>query len=51
MACLHGLLYILEGCKLSNITIGGISEEMQIILPCAVEYVQCNLNSNNGFVW
>jgi huntingtin len=50
MACLHGLLYILEGCKLSNITIGGISEEMQIILPCAVEYVQCNLNSNNGIL-
>ncbi|XP_008191527.2 huntingtin [Tribolium castaneum] len=47
MACLHGLLYLLEGCKLSNISIGGISEEMQIILPCATEYVQCNLNSNN----
>ncbi|RZC38340.1 huntingtin-like [Asbolus verrucosus] len=50
MSCLHGLLYILEGCKLSNISIGGISEEMQVILPCAVEYVQCNLNSNNGIL-
>ncbi|KAJ8959892.1 hypothetical protein NQ318_011628 [Aromia moschata] len=48
IASLHGLLYILEGCKLSNITIGGISEEMQLILPCAVEYVQFNLTTTNS---
>ncbi|KAJ8928269.1 hypothetical protein NQ314_019220 [Rhamnusium bicolor] len=48
IASLHGLLYILEGCKLSNITIGGISDEMQLILPCAVEYVQFNLNTSNS---
>lgn len=48
ISCLHGFLYILEGCKLSNITIGGISDEMQIILPSAVEYVQCNLIPSNG---
>ncbi|CAG9862370.1 unnamed protein product [Phyllotreta striolata] len=44
MASLYGILYILEGCKLSNIKFGGISEEMQLILPCAVEYVQLNLS-------
>ncbi|KAJ8914559.1 hypothetical protein NQ315_010023 [Exocentrus adspersus] len=48
IASLHGLLYILEGCKLSNITIGGISDEMQLMLPCAVEYVQLNLNTTNS---
>ncbi|CAH1990108.1 unnamed protein product [Acanthoscelides obtectus] len=47
IASLYGLLYILEGCKLSNITIGGMSEEMQVIVPLAVEYVQFNLNVNN----
>ncbi|KAL3269436.1 hypothetical protein HHI36_008506 [Cryptolaemus montrouzieri] len=45
IACLHGFLYILEGCKLNNISIGGISEELQLILPCAVEYIQMNLNN------
>lgn len=48
IACLYGLLYIFEGCKLTNITIGGISDEMQLLLPCAVEYIQCQLNLNNG---
>nr|CAH7759250.1 unnamed protein product [Callosobruchus chinensis] len=47
IASLYGLLYILEGCKLSNITIGGMSEEMHVIVPLAVEYVQFNLNVNN----
>ncbi|XP_018571399.1 huntingtin [Anoplophora glabripennis] len=48
IASLYGLLYILEGCKLSNITIGGISDEMQLMLPCAVEYVQFNINTSNS---
>lgn len=47
MACLYGLLYLLEGCKLHNITIGSVSEEMQLLLPCAVEYIQFNLNPAN----
>nr|CAI5834822.1 unnamed protein product [Callosobruchus analis] len=47
IASLYGLLYILEGCKLSNITIGGMSEEMHVMVPLAVEYVQFNLNVNN----
>ncbi|KAK9879932.1 hypothetical protein WA026_008441 [Henosepilachna vigintioctopunctata] len=47
VSCLHGFLYILEGCILSNISIGAISEELQLILPCAVEYVQMNLNQSN----
>ncbi|XP_044753476.1 huntingtin isoform X2 [Coccinella septempunctata] len=48
LACLHGLLFILEGCKLNNISIGGISEELQLILPCAVEYLQNNLIISNN---
>ncbi|XP_045472991.1 huntingtin [Harmonia axyridis] len=47
IACLHGLMFILEGCKLNNISIGGISEELQLILPCAVEYIQTNLITPN----
>ncbi|XP_050315238.1 huntingtin-like [Anthonomus grandis grandis] len=47
ISSLHGLLYVLEGCILSNIAIGGISEELQLILPCAVEYIQVNLSSNH----
>lgn len=47
MACLYGLLYLLEGCKLNNIAIGSISDEMQLLLPCAVEYVQFNLSPAN----
>ncbi|XP_030750206.1 huntingtin isoform X2 [Sitophilus oryzae] len=47
ISCLYGILYILEGCILSNTTIGGISEELQLILPCAVEYVQQHLNASN----
>lgn len=47
IACLYGLHYLLEGCKLNNISIGGISEEMQMLLPCAVEYVQFNLSPMN----
>lgn len=46
---LHGLLYLIQGCLLSNTVIGGISEEMQMILPIAVEYIQCNINMNNRF--
>nr|XP_023020492.1 huntingtin [Leptinotarsa decemlineata] len=48
MSCVQGLLYILEGCKFSNTKIGGISEELQLMLPCAVEYVQFNLNNTNS---
>lgn len=44
---LHGLLYLIQGCLLSNTIIGGISEELQTILPVAVEYVQCNISMNN----
>lgn len=44
---LHGLLYLIQGCLLSNTVIGGISEELQILLPIAVEYVQCNINMCN----
>ncbi|CAH1155948.1 unnamed protein product [Phaedon cochleariae] len=47
-ACLYGALYVLEGSKLSNIKIGTISEEMQLILPCMIEYVQLNLNTTNS---
>ncbi|XP_066154208.1 huntingtin [Euwallacea fornicatus] len=45
ISSLYGILYILEGCLLSNISIGGISEELQLILPCACEYIQVNLNN------
>lgn len=47
IGCLHGLLYLMQGCLLSNTVIGGISEEMQILLPVAVEYLQCNINMSN----
>ncbi|XP_056637539.1 huntingtin [Diorhabda sublineata] len=48
LSSLYGLLYILESCILYNTKIGAISEEMQLILPCAVEYVQLNLNPSNN---
>lgn len=48
LSSLHGLLYILESCIIYNTKIGAISEEMQLILPCAVEYVQLNLNPSNN---
>lgn len=47
IASLQGLLYLIQGCLLSNTIIGGVSEEMQLFLPLAVEYVQCNLNITN----
>lgn len=47
ISCLYGLLYVLEGCVLSNICIGGVSDELQLILPCACEYVQVHLTSTN----
>ncbi|GJQ87772.1 hypothetical protein Trydic_g18631, partial [Trypoxylus dichotomus] len=40
IACLYGLLYVLEGCVLSNTMIGGgLSDELQLILPIAIDYV------------
>uniref|UniRef100_A0A6P7F8J4 Huntingtin-like n=1 Tax=Diabrotica virgifera virgifera TaxID=50390 RepID=A0A6P7F8J4_DIAVI len=48
ISSLYGILYLLEGCKLKNINIGAVSEELQLILPCAVEYVQFNLNPSNN---
>ncbi|KAL1498155.1 hypothetical protein ABEB36_008999 [Hypothenemus hampei] len=47
ISCLYGLLYMAEGCVLSNVSIGGISEEFQLILPCACEYIQIHLTTNN----
>ncbi|XP_076265784.1 huntingtin isoform X2 [Rhynchophorus ferrugineus] len=47
ISCLYGLLYILEGCILNNSKIAGISEELQLILPCAVEYVLQHFNTQN----
>uniref|UniRef100_A0AAR5QD03 Huntingtin n=1 Tax=Dendroctonus ponderosae TaxID=77166 RepID=A0AAR5QD03_DENPD len=47
ISCLYGLLYILEGCVLSNIAIGRVSEELQILLPCAWEYIQMNINTDH----
>lgn len=47
IACLYGLLYVIEGCKLNNNSAKSISDEMQLILPCAIEYVQVNLDTNN----
>ncbi|XP_022909585.2 huntingtin [Onthophagus taurus] len=48
IASLHGLLYLLQGCILSNTVIGGISEELQLFLPLITEYVQCNMNTTNN---
>lgn len=48
IASLHGLLYILQGCILGNTIIGGVSEETQLFLPVAVEYVTCNINVTHG---
>ncbi|KRT84434.1 hypothetical protein AMK59_2640, partial [Oryctes borbonicus] len=39
ISCLHGLLYLLEGCVLSNTVIGGLSDELQLVLPIAIEYI------------
>lgn len=47
ISSLYGLLYIFEGCMLSNTVIGGLSEETQLFLPIAVDYVQCHLGSIN----
>lgn len=48
IASLHGVLYILQGSVLGNTRIGGLSEEMQLIFPVAVDYIQCHINLNNG---
>ncbi|KAF5273906.1 hypothetical protein FQA39_LY01021 [Lamprigera yunnana] len=48
IACLHGLLYILQGCVLGNTHIGGLSEEMQIIFPIIIDYIDAFINSING---
>ncbi|CAG9829715.1 unnamed protein product [Diabrotica balteata] len=48
ISSLYGILYVLEGCKLKGNSIGAVSEELQLILPCAVEYVQFNLNPSNN---
>lgn len=50
IACLHGLLYLLEGCKLTNITLSGISDEMQLILPCTIDYIQYYFNNSNNIL-
>ncbi|XP_060528068.1 huntingtin [Cylas formicarius] len=47
ISCLYGMLYILEGCLANNVKLDGLSEEMQLILPCAVEYIQNHLNTSN----
>lgn len=47
ISCLYGLLYIFEGCVLCNVAIGGVSEELQILLPCACEYIQTNLDTDH----
>lgn len=47
---LHGLLYLIQGCLLSNTVIGGISEEMQMLLPIATEYVQCYIAMKNSIL-
>uniref|UniRef100_A0A1Y1K0T3 Huntingtin n=1 Tax=Photinus pyralis TaxID=7054 RepID=A0A1Y1K0T3_PHOPY len=48
IASLHGLLYVVQGCVLGNTRIGGLSEEMQLILPIAVEYIENYIHLLNG---
>lgn len=40
ISCLQALLYVLEGCVLANTVIGGLSEELQLLLPIATEYIE-----------
>lgn len=49
IASLHGILYLLQGSVISNTVIGGQSEEMQLIHPMAVEYIQNNIVTNTRY--
>lgn len=46
---LHGILYLLQSSVMANTIIAGQSEEIQLIHPVAVDYIQNNLilNTNN----
>lgn len=44
IATLHGILYILQGCIINNTIIGGVSDELQLLLPIISQYIKCNLN-------
>lgn len=46
ISCLHGLLYVIEGCVLTNTVIGGISEELQLLLPIAIDHLSVQNNWN-----
>lgn len=48
IAGLHGLLFMLQMCVLDNTVICGISDDMQLFLPIAVDYIDYNISSNNA---
>ncbi|XP_017781525.1 PREDICTED: huntingtin [Nicrophorus vespilloides] len=50
ISSIHGLLYILQMGTSPKTTTGAISEEMQIFLPIAIEYIQCHINTNNNIL-
>lgn len=45
IASLHGILYLLQSSVIGNTVIGGLSEEIQLIHPIAIDYVQYHINS------
>lgn len=49
IASLHGILYIMQGCVLGNTVIGGLSEEMQLFVPIAIQYIKCNISIKNRY--
>lgn len=47
IASLHGVLYLLQSSVIGNTIIGGQSEDAQLILPVAVEYIQTHIIAGN----
>lgn len=50
IASLHGILYIMQGCVLGNTVIGGLSEEMQLFVPIAIQYIKCNISAKSSLL-
>lgn len=46
IASLHGILYLSQSSVIANTVIGGSSEEMQLIHPLAIDYIQAYINSS-----
>lgn len=46
IASLHGMLYLLQSSAMSNTVIGGMSDELLLIHPIAIDYIQHHIIAN-----